>query len=275
MDKALIDHIELEYEVQGAGEPVIFIHGALIASSFRPLLTEPALAHRFRLIIYHRRGYMWSSHNSVPVSIAQQAADCRSLLRHLGVQRAHIVGHSLGGCIAIQLTLDSPDLVQSLALLEPALMGESTGPAYREALLKGQQRFKEGSREQVVDDFLRSRFGIGYRSILDQVLPGAFEQAIADAETWFETELPGWLDWRFSETEARRITQPVLVVLGSESNELWPRFGETHRLLLERLPHVHGFILPGATHGLQIWNPVGMAEALGDFFVQHPIQPRT
>jgi pimeloyl-ACP methyl ester carboxylesterase len=272
MDKAIIDDIKLEYEVAGLGEPVVFIHGALIADSFRPLLTESALVKHYRLITYHRRGYMGSSRGHAPISIAQQAADCRALLHYLEIQRAHIVGHSLGGCIAIQLTLDNPNLVQSLALLEPGLMGESTGPAYREALLKGQQRFREGFREQVIDDSLRSRFGIGYRSKLDQVLPDAFEQAVDAAAISFETELPGLLDWRFGEAEAKQITQPVLAVLGSESNALWSRFGETHRMLLEWLLHIHEFILPGAAHGLQIWNPGGMAEALSNFFTQHPIQ---
>ena len=61
MDKAVLDGITLEYEVSGTGEPVVLIHGALIADSFRPLLTEPVIAHRYRLIIYHRRGYMGSA----------------------------------------------------------------------------------------------------------------------------------------------------------------------------------------------------------------------
>lgn len=125
--------------------------------------------------------------------------------------------------------------------------------------------------EQVVDEFLQARSGDGYRSYLDQKIPGAFEQAVADAATPFEMELPGLLDWSFDEVKALRITQPTLAVLGAGSNALWPRFGETHRMLLEWLPHVQGFILPDATHFLQIQNPGGMARALGDFFVQHPI----
>lgn len=274
MDRAVLDGITLEYDVSGIGEPVVFIHGALIADSFRPLLTEPSLAH-YRLITYHRRGYMGSSHSSDPVGVAAQAADCRALMLYLGVERAHIVGHSLGGCIALQFTLDNPNIVQSLALLEPALILGSTGPAYRDALVRGQQRYRQGSTETIVDDFLRARFGAGYRSPLDRVLPGAFSQAVADAGTSFELELPGWLDWSFGETEARRITQPVLAVLGSESNALWARFGETHRLLLEWLPHVQGFVLPDAAHGLQMQNPRGMADALGDFCAHHPIRPRT
>ena len=273
MHTAFIDDIALEYEVSGTGEPVVFIHGALIAESFRPLLTEPVLAHRYKLITYHRRGYMGSSRITVPVSIAQLAADCGALLHYLGVHRAHIVGESLGACIAIQLALDNPNIVHSLALLEPALIVGSSGPAYRDSLLHGQQRFRKGPAEQVVDEFLQARSGDEYRSYLDQKIPGAFEQAVADAATSFEMELPGLLDWSFGEEAAKRITQPTLAVLGGGSNALSPRFGETHRMLMEWLPHVQGFILPGATHFLQIQNPGGMARALGDFFVHHPIRP--
>jgi pimeloyl-ACP methyl ester carboxylesterase len=109
----------------------------------------------------------------------------------------------------------------------------------------------------------------GYRATLERVLPGAFAQAVADAETWFEREASGQLGWRFGEAEARRISQPTLSVLGSESDALWSRFGETHRLLLAWLPHAEGFVLPGATHFMQIENPRGMAEALAAFWARH------
>ena len=101
------------------------------------------------------------------------------------------------------------------------------------------------------------------------MLPGAFAQAVADAETWFERELSGQLGWPFGEAEARRITQPTLSVLGGESDALWSRFGETHRLLLEWLPHAEGFVLTGTTHFMQIQDPRGMADVLAAFWASH------
>jgi len=272
MDTVAVDGITLECEVSGSGEPAIFIHGALIADSFRPLLFEPALAQHYKLILYHRRGYADSSHSDAPTSIAQQAADCRALLRHLGVERAHVVGHSSGACIAIQLALDSPDTVRSLALLEPALTIGPAGPTYRDTLLRGQQRYGKEPPEQLVDEFLQARFGAGYRALLDRVVPGAFERAVADAGTSFEQEVPALLEWEFGEGEAKRIAQPVLAVLGSGSTALGARFGETHRLLLEWFPDVRGFVLPDAAHGMQMQNARGMAEALADFWAHHPIR---
>jgi len=119
-----------------------------------------------------------------------------------------------------------------------------------------------------VDEFLQARWP-GYRATLHRVLPGAFAQAVADAGTWFEYEASGQLAWRFGEAEVRRISQPTLSVLGGESDALWSRFGETHKLLLGWLPHGEGFVLPGATHFMQIQNPRGMAEALAAFWARH------
>jgi len=92
---------------------------------------------------------------------------------------------------------------------------------------------------------------------------------VTDAGTWFEHELPGQLDWRFGEAAARRISQPTLSVLGGESDAMWSRFGETHRLLLGWLRYAEGFVLPGTTHLMQIQDPRGMAEALAAFWARY------
>jgi pimeloyl-ACP methyl ester carboxylesterase len=235
LERASLDGAELEYEVSVRGEPAVFIHGAFIADTFRPLLAERSLAGHYRLILYHRRGYADSSRTSEPVSVARQAADCRALLHHLGMKRAHVMGHSYGAIVALQLALDTPSVVHSLALLEPGLMVEASAQGYRESLARGAERYREAGASVVVDEFLQARWP-GYRATLEGVLPGAFAQAVADAETWFERERPGQLAWRFEEVEVRRIKQPILSVLGGESDALWSRFGETHRLLLEWLP---------------------------------------
>lgn len=270
MEHVEVDGVTLVYAVAGAGEPVIFIHGALIADVFQPLVREPNLANRYRLISYRRRGYADGTHGSRPVSIARHAADCRAVLAHVGVGRAHIVGHSFGGAIALQLALDAPEVVHSLALIEPSLMiGESGGP-YREALMRGGERYRAVETAIVVDEFLEAR-SPGYRPRLDAALPGAFAQAVHDAKIWFMFELPAQLDWGFGRDEARQIAQPTLSVVGGESARLWDRFGETHRWLLDSLPHAEAFVLAGATHLAQIEQPQRMAAGLAEFFGRHPI----
>jgi pimeloyl-ACP methyl ester carboxylesterase len=270
MERAALNGMTLEYEDSGRGEPVIFIHGAFIADAFRPLRAEPALADRHRLIGYRRRGYCGSGPSGGIASVAEQADDCRRLLAHLDVRRAHVVGHSYGGIIALQLALDAPEVVGTVSLLEAGLMIGESAHLYRDGLIRSGERFREVGPEVAVDEFLQMRWP-AYREKLDRVLPGALEQAIADAVTFYKVELPAGLAWSFGEAEARRIAQPTLVVLGEDSVALHPRFTETYSLLLDWLPHAEGFTLPGAAHFLQVENPCGLAEALAGFYRRNPL----
>src|SRR5215210_843895 len=121
MDSVDVNGVELEFELRGAGEPVLLID-MLIADCFVPLLAEPSLAGRYQLIRYHKRGWVGSTHTPQPVSVADHAADAAALLDRLGMRRAHIAGHSSGASIAAQLTLDYPEKVHTLTLLEPTLV---------------------------------------------------------------------------------------------------------------------------------------------------------
>jgi pimeloyl-ACP methyl ester carboxylesterase len=271
MNRAQIGGQELEFTARGVGEPVVLVHGAHIADAFVPLLGEPALTERYQLIVYHRRGFSGSTHSDAPVSINQQAADCLNVMQHVGVQRAHIVGHSYGGAIALQLALDAPEAVQSLALLEPALLFVPSAPQMMQALEPGIQMYEAGNKSGAVDSFLRAVIRDDYRSVLDSVLPHAFAQAAADADTFFRIELPALQQWSFTEKEAARIVQPVLSVVGADSHTLWPGWAEVHQLVQDWMPQSESFVLNNATHGLQIMNPRGMAEGLADFLARHPM----
>src|SRR6266496_2414666 len=126
MKTAEVNGVELEYEVVGSGEPVLLI-SPVLADGFLPLLAEPALADRYQLIRYHKRGWVGSTHTPPPVSIEDHAADAAALLDHLGVRHAHIVGHSTGASIGAQLALDHPGKVHTLTLLEATLVSLPLG----------------------------------------------------------------------------------------------------------------------------------------------------
>ena len=105
MKNAAVNGVELEYELIGSGEPVLLI-SPMLADGFLPLMAEPSLADRYQLIRYHKRGWVGSTHTAGPVSVADHAADAAALLDHLGIARAHVVGHSSGAAVAAQLALD-------------------------------------------------------------------------------------------------------------------------------------------------------------------------
>jgi pimeloyl-ACP methyl ester carboxylesterase len=228
------------------------------------------------VVTYHRIGYAGSSRVAGSVSISQQATHLAALMRHLGIQRAHLVGHSSGGNIILQLAMDSPELVASLAVLEPALPVEASGSerllSTRAFMAPVIERYRAGDKAGAVDGFMRGVSGPDYRTALDRVLPDAFGEAVASADTFFGQELPAVRQWSFRREDARRITQPVLAVIGEKSKEQSPIWDARQEILLTWLPNAEGFVLPGATHLLYLENPRGMAEGLAAFFARHALK---
>ena len=204
MEHAAIDGIDLAYELHGAGEPVVLVHWGVSAAWAAPLIAPLGAGHR--LLAYDRAGFGASGRAPGPLSLADHAAHCHGLMRRLGIDRAHIVGHSSSAAIALQLAVDAPDAVQTLALLEPARPApesETQAAFLREVVGPAVAAFRAGDAAGAVDAWFRGVFGPGYRAGLDRALPGSFEQAVADADAFFEQELPALQAWTFTEEERR------------------------------------------------------------------------
>jgi pimeloyl-ACP methyl ester carboxylesterase len=262
---------EIEYETAGQGEPLVLIHGSIVGEAFSPLLSQPALTSRYRVINYHRRGFLGSSRHAGPFSIAQQAADALAVIKEVAGGRAHVAGHSYGAVTAIQLTLDAPEAVQSLALLEPP-MPVPSAEAFFANVPPIAAKFQAGDNAGAVDAFMRVVGGEGYREAIDQTLAaGWFDRCAADIATFFQVEVPALGEWQITEEQTRRISAPTLSVCGSESA---PFFQEGHDLVQRWLPRVEAFQLAGATHALQMQSPRELAEALAAFIARHPMQAK-
>ena len=269
--RAEVNGLSLTYELRGSGDPVVLIHWGVGVAWAEPLLAEPALAGHHRLLGYHRAGFGESSPIEGPISMADHAEHCRLLMRHLGIERAHIVGHSSSAVIALQLALDAPDAVHTLAVMEsarPVPPTEAQAEFVREFVEPAVARYRAGDKAAGVDTFFRGVFGPGYRRRLEDGLPGAFDRAVADADAFFTQELPALQRWSFTREDASRITQPVLAVLGEKTA---PTFPERRDLLLAWLPNVEPFDLPGATHLLHLQAPRALAESLAAFYARHPL----
>ncbi len=275
MERAAVDGLELEYERRGSGDPVVLIHWGVSAMWAEPLVGEPTLADHYQLLSYHRAGFGGSSPIDGAVTITDHARHCRLLMRRLGIEQAHVVGHSSSVAVALQLALDAPDAVRTLVSMDaarPSPPSELQAAFRRTFVEPAVERYAAGDKEGAVDTFLCGVFGADYRRPLEQGLPGAFDDAVSCADTFFTQELPAlWQHWSFTEADARRITQPVLAVVGEKSA---PTFPERRELLLSWLPNAEPFELPGATHLLHVENPGGMAGALASFFARHPLEQK-
>lgn len=119
MPFADINQTSLYYEIHGKGVPVLFIHGLGSSAADWELQLE-FFAQHYQVILVDLRGHGQSSRPATGYSISQFAADVQALLQHLGYQRVHLVGISLGGMIGFQLAVDAPQLLQSLTVLNSA-----------------------------------------------------------------------------------------------------------------------------------------------------------
>ena len=258
----------LEYESHGEGEAVLLIHGSHVADAFLPLIREAALADRYRLIRYHRRGFAGSDPHSGPFGIEEQAQDALALMKHLGLERAHVIGHSYGGVTAVQLALDAPRVVHSLVLLEPPLMTADGAAAFSETVAPLLEAYRAGDTRGAVDSFMSMVGGPDWRTEVAKTVPGGPEQAEKDAATFFEVEFPALEKWGFDSDQASRLSQPVLFVIGSESG---PLFEEPLHLFQSAAPQTEEVVVPGLNHLLQMRNPRLVAEAIADFLARRPL----
>lgn len=281
--RSLVNGAELEYVTAGAGDPVVMIHGGLLAEENALLLSEPALTNHHLLINYHRRGFAGSDHPAGYATIADQAADCRVLLSNLDIDRAHVMGHSLGGTIAIEVALQAPDLVQTLVLMEPAIIPAiararaSDDPdvlasqvQMMQSMLRVRELFEAGDRRGALTAFLDTRAGDTFRGALDYLTArGEFEQAIKDADTFLGVEIPAAIGWPFNPERAAQLKMPVLSMLGVRSPE---RPQLAHRALTEWVPQTELVTLPDAEHAMPLFDPPGIARVLAGYFARHPIK---
>ena len=106
----------LAYKLVGKGPPVLFIQGSGVhGSGWGPQIE--ALSERYQCLSFDNRGIGESQPRGAAITVEQMAEDALVLMDTVGWSSAHVVGHSLGGLIALHLALSAPNRVRSLALL--------------------------------------------------------------------------------------------------------------------------------------------------------------
>lgn len=270
MDTATLDGIEIEYEVCGAGEPVLLI-SPVLADGFVPLVAEAALADRYQLVSYHKRGWVGSTRTPGAVTIDDHVADALGLLDHLGVARAHVVGHSSGAAVAAQLGMDEPERAATITLLELSLLSLPEGQAFLQGATPVLDAYASGDSEGALAMFMSAVSGKDWptcRTLLEARVPGSVAQAVKDADTFFEVELPGLAAWTFGADDAAAITRPVLSVLGGDTLPLWV---EVAAFLRSNVPDLEERTVDGVGHLLHVDDPEPVARVVADFLARHPI----
>jgi pimeloyl-ACP methyl ester carboxylesterase len=114
-----VNGVHLYYEIAGQGETVSLVHGSGLDG--RMWADQVAVfAERYRVLVPDLRGF---GRSDIVDSRHPQAEDMAQLLRDLGIERTHLVGLSMGGCVVVDLALAHPEMVASLVLVDAAMQG--------------------------------------------------------------------------------------------------------------------------------------------------------
>jgi pimeloyl-ACP methyl ester carboxylesterase len=263
-----VGDIAVAVQEYGEGEPLLVINGTSQSLGF---WAEPAMvwAARHRVITYDLRGMGGSERGSGDITVASLAADALGLLEALGIDRAHVLGYSLGSAVAQECALAAPDRIASLVLY--CTWARTDG--FQRAMLTGLAHpWRTGDLEaalvalgvafspQLLDD---PEFG----TLIEQLLPlfPSTEQQIRTcAEQWDADLAHDTLD-RLGD-----ITAPTLVIAG-EQDLLTPQWHG--RQVADAIPGArhHLFTGPGSSHALGVERAEEFMPMIAGFLAEQPL----
>lgn len=261
MAKIDVNGINLAYEVDGEGTPLLFIHG-LGSCTLDWEHQVAAFAKTHKVITYDLRGHGNSDKPPGPYSIKLFAADAAGLLRALGVQSAHIVGVSLGGGIAFQLAVDEPALVKTLTIVN----------SYPEMILRTfKEKFGMWLRFFIVRTKGIPRMGA---ILAPRLFPGPDQGALRDTfvqrfsrndkKAYLET-LRSLVGWSVTD-KLGAIACPVLVV--SADQDYTPI--AMKEAYVAKIPRAKLVVVPDSRHGLPMERPEQFNAVLAEFLAANP-----
>ena len=235
--------VDLYYERHGRGRgvPLVLLHGAMgtIESCFARLL--PRLARRFEVIAVEPQGHGHTRDADRPLTYAGMAADVAALLTHLDIARAHLVGYSMGGAVALQLALDRPELVDHLVFAG----GASFDPS---GLYPELAAHFESFDPHQLDG---TPWHEAYRRVAPD--PNAWTALVTKVNQLDRSAEPSWPRERLAALAARGL--PTLLIVGDADIVRPEHTVELFRLLgggvpgdAGPLPPARLAILPGTTH---------------------------
>ena len=223
MATARLNGVELYYETVGAGPRLVLTHGSWTdGSGWAPVVA--ALAERYEVVTWDRRGHSRSESGAGPGSRAEDAADLAALIEHLGGGPVHVAGNSYGAIVTLTLVTTRPELVASAAVHEPpmlALLEGSSDPDIVAVLGSLDQAFghvtgliEAGDHRAAAEHFV-DHVALG---------PGSWEQLPDPFRATLEANAPTFLDETRDPTSGSvdaaalaATTVPLLFTSGSES----------------------------------------------------------
>jgi pimeloyl-ACP methyl ester carboxylesterase len=264
------DKDTLDVWVMGEGEPVVFVHGAMTRDLLKPLADELTRRGGYQVVHYGRRGHGGRGLPAETADIPGQATDVVAILDALGIDKAHVAGHSFGAYIALELATRAPDRLLSAILLEPPFAQVQTEAVQRLLMDVAEvamplvvEKYMSGDADGAVTTLLDATSGVqGVIELIEPALPeGARALAAADLNTWLQVDLPAMGAWMADPATVKEITTPIAWIGGADSP---PGFTDSRALIQEWLPTTKAADIVGAGHYFPVLKPAETATTLDE-----------
>ncbi|HEY3475632.1 MAG TPA: alpha/beta fold hydrolase [Anaerolineales bacterium] len=265
MPRVTANGIELYYEIHGEGKPLVLISG-LGYTLWQWHRMVPFLKEHFQVITFDNRGVGQSDKPAGPYTAQMLAADTAGLLDALGIEKAIIAGHSMGGFVAQAMALDFQHKLEKLILCSTGFGGPRHVPPTPEAM--------KVLTDISMDPVTRFKSGL----------------AVSTAPGWAEKNpeiIEAWTQWRLAnavepvhyqaqlaiglgmaaeaasfEPQLSRLNVPALILFGAHDKVVPP---ENASLLSEKIANSKVVILPDAGHFFPMESPEAASQAVIDF----------
>jgi len=256
-----VEKARIYYDSAGNGDTVILIHGGLLTKEMWDGSFEK-MAQQYRVVRYDVRNHGRS--RSEEASFAH-IADLKTLMDELNIDRAVIMGLSLGGKIAIDFALKSPDRVNGLILVAPGLSGfEFHGPENQLYDEKFNAAAKNGDAEKMIEAFMEA-WTYGPHRRAQEVEPVVRDKirsmAQVSLKTW-NSQTRELVPSPAAATHLQDIKVPTLAIVGDMD---MPNILEIVALLEKSIPHFEKVVIPGAAHMVNLEKPQEFDKAVHRF----------
>jgi pimeloyl-ACP methyl ester carboxylesterase len=225
-----VNGLHMYYEIHGEqGTPLVLLHGGVMTIDLTFADLIPTLARKHRVIAVEFQGHGRTADIDRDMTYPNFASDVVALLDHLGIERAHVLGHSMGGGTALQLAIDHPARLLSVVPISASVRPEGAHPD-----LSDPSTYATSTRMPTEEDFAAMSEAYARLSPHPDQFDALPMRTMTTTQTW-----TGWTD-----EELGAITAPVLIVLGDHDFTV-----AAHGAVMQELiPGSQLAILPGTTH---------------------------
>jgi pimeloyl-ACP methyl ester carboxylesterase len=224
-----VNGVHMYYEVYGEGSPLVLLHGGMLTIELNFATLIPTLAATHTVIGVEMQGHGRTADTGREITPAALASDVVGLLDHLGIDRAHVLGHSTGGAVALELAVSYPDRVRSVVPMSITVRPDGVHDE-----LADPSKHATSTRMPTPQDFADMQEA--YQRLSPH--PDHFDEFLA-AQSRNDSDLQGW-----SDEQLAGITAQTLLVIGDRDFTTV----EHGAVMLELIPGSQLAVLPGTTH---------------------------